>query len=157
MGRQNMKKIVGLILLKTEDEYRREYEITYLHSNFHLHDIPVVFSERDFDHIFFEPSGSSIGNQFSFRRAKRMNFMKEILSGEIDIEIMFEPDRDTIALFCEDLECVMYLRIRPRSGTLQVGTFFDFGKAHTQMYNKQKKKCVPITIEELKERIKDKI
>src|SRR3972149_4204131 len=104
MGRQNMKKIVGLILLKTEDEYRREYEITYLHSNFHLHDIPVVFSERDFDHIFFEPSGSSIGNQFSFRRAKRMNFMKEILSGKIDSDLGDRSERHNSALFCEDLE-----------------------------------------------------
>lgn len=152
-----MKKVVGLILLKTEDDYRREYEITYLHSNFHLHGIPVAFSKHDFDHIFSEPAENKSGDKFSFRRAKRMNFMKEILSGEIAVEIMFEPDRGTIALFCQDLECVMYLRIRPGSGTLQVGTFFDFGKAHTQMYNKQKKKCVPITIEELKKRIKDKI
>lgn len=148
-----MKKVVDLILLKTEDEYRREYEITYLHSNFHLHGISVLFSGRDFDHIFFEPSGSPSDYQFSFRRAKRINFMKEILSGEIDIEIMFEPDRGTTALFCEDLECVMYLRIRPGTGTLQVGTFFDFGKDHTKMLKKQKRKCVSITIEELRKTI----
>ncbi len=83
-----------------------------------------------------------------------MYFIKAILSGKPDIEIMFESDRRTIALFCKDLECVMYLRIRPRSGTLQVGTFFDFGKDHTKMYKKQKKKCVPITIEEIKEKMK---
>ncbi|VAX34684.1 hypothetical protein MNBD_NITROSPIRAE03-279 [hydrothermal vent metagenome] len=83
-----------------------------------------------------------------------MSFMKEILSDEIDIEIMFEPDRETIALFCIDLECVMYLRIRPSSGTLQVGTFFDFGKNHSKMYKKQKKKCEPITVEAIREKMK---
>ncbi len=80
--------------------------------------------------------------------------MKALLSGEIDIEIMFEPDRGTIALFCEDLECVMYLRIRPGTGTLQVGSFFDFGRDHTKMLNRQKRKCVPLTAEELKAKIK---
>ncbi len=149
-----MKRAVELILLKTEDEYRGEYEAVYLHSNLHLDDIPVTFSAQDFNHIFFEPSGMSSGYQFSFRRAKRMNFMKALLSGEVDIEIMFEVDRGTIALFCEDLECVMYLRIRPGTGTLQVGSFFDFGKEHTKMMNKQKRKCVPITLEDLKEKIK---
>ena len=46
-----MRKVVELILLKTEDDYRKEYETIYLQSNFHLHGIPVVFSKRDFDHI----------------------------------------------------------------------------------------------------------
>ena len=149
-----MRKVVELILLKTEDDYRKEYETIYLQSNFHLHGIPVVFSKRDFDHIFFEPADSSGRYKFSSRRAKRMSFMKEILSDEIDIEIMFEPDRETIALFCIDLECVMYLRIRPSSGTLQVGTFFDFGKNHSKMYKKQKKKCEPITVEAIREKMK---
>ncbi|MBZ0155435.1 MAG: hypothetical protein K8I29_04365 [Alphaproteobacteria bacterium] len=149
-----MKKIVELVLLKTEEGYRKEYEATYLHGTLNLRDIPVTFSAKDFDHIFFEPSGSPVGYQFSFRRARRMNFMRALLSGEIDIEIMFESDRGTIALFCEALECVMYLRIRPGTGVLQVGSFFDFGKDHTKMLRKQKKKCVPITIEELKEKVK---
>lgn len=148
-----MKKIVELILIKTEDGYRREYETIYLNSNFHLHGIPVVFSRRDFDHIFYEPAKSG-GYKFSFRRARRMNFMKELLSGEIEIEIMFESDRGTIALFSLDLECVMYLRIRPGSGTLQVGTFFDFGRDHLKMYKKQKRKCVPITIEKIREMVR---
>jgi len=150
-----MKKTVELILLKTEDEYREEYETMYLNSNFHLYGIPVVFSKRDFDHIFYEPAKSD-GYKFSFRRARRMNFMKELLSGEIEIEIMFESDRGTIALFSLDLECVMYLRIRPGSGTLQVGTFFDFGRDHSKMYKKQKRKCVPITIEEIRKMLKAK-
>jgi hypothetical protein len=149
-----MKKVVELILLTTEDEYRKEYESSYLHSNLHLYDIPVIFSAKDFDHIFYEPSGSGSDYQFSFRRAKRMNFMKALLSEGFDIEIMFEPGRGTIALFCEDLECVMYLRIRPGTGKLQVGSFFDFGKDHTKMLNKQKRKCVHITLEEIKDKIK---
>lgn len=149
-----MKKVVELILLTTEDEYRREYKSSYLHSNLHLYGIPVVFSDKDFNHIFYEPSGSRSDYRFSFRRAKRMNFMKALLSEKIDIEIMFEPDRGTIALFCEDLECVMYLRIRPGTGTLQVGSFFDFGRDHTKMLNKQKRKCVPITIEEIMGKLK---
>lgn len=145
---------VELILLKTEEEYRDEYKRAYLHSDFYLADIPVVFSEHDFDHIFYEPSSGEKEYKFSYRRARRMFFIKAILSGELDIEIMFESDRNTIALFCKDLECVMYLRIRRGSGTLQVGTFFDFGKDRTKMYKKQRKKCVPITIEELKEKMK---
>lgn len=149
-----MKKSVELILLKTEDEYRSVYEATYLHSELNLHGIPVSFSSRDFDHIFYEPAGSTADYQFSLRRARRMSFMKELLSGELDIEIMLEPDRGTIALFCEDLDCVMYLRIRPGTGAFQIGSFFDFGKDHTKMLNKQKRKCVPISLEELKEKIR---
>lgn len=149
-----MKKVIELILLKTEDDYRKEYESSYLHSNLHLYDIPVIFSAKDFEHIFYEPAGLDSDYRFSFRRAKRMNFMKALLSEKIDIEIMFEPDRGTIALFCENLECVMYLRIRPGTGTLQVGSFFDFGRDHTKMLNKQKRKCVPITIEEIRSKLK---
>lgn len=149
-----MKKVIELILLKTEDDYRKEYESSYLHSNLHLYGIPVIFSAKDFEHIFYEPSSLGSGYRFSFRRARRMNFIKALLSGEIDIEIMFEPDRRTIALFCENLECVMYLRIRPGTGTLQVGSFFDFGRDHTKMLNKQKRKCVPITIEEIRSKLK---
>ena len=79
--------------------------------------------------------------------------MKAILSDKLDIEIMYETDRETIALFCLDLECVMYLRVRPDSGSFQVGTFFDFGKDHTKMYQKQKKKCTKITLQEIKNKI----
>jgi len=144
---------VELILLNSEDEYRQEYLKNYLDSDFFLEDIPVVFSDKDFDHIFFEPDKEENGYAFSRRRAKRMYFMKAILSGELDIEIMYETDRGTIALFCLDLECVMYLRIRPGSGSFQVGTFFDFGKDHTKMYLKQKKKCIKITLQEIKNKI----
>jgi len=144
---------VELVLLNSEKEYRQEYLKNYLNNNFFLGDIPVIFSEKDFDHIFFEPGKEGCDNVFSKRRAKRMYFMKSILSGELDIEIMYETDRGTIALFCLDLECVMYLRNRPGSKSFQVGTFFDFGKDHTKMYLKQKKKCVKITLQEIKNRI----
>lgn len=147
-----MQKI-ELILLNSEDEYRQEYLKNYLNNNFFLGDIPVIFSDKDFEHIFFEPGKEDTGYVFSQRRAKRMYFMKAILSDKLDIEIMYETDRETIALFCLDLECVMYLRVRPDSGSFQVGTFFDFGKDHTKMYQKQKKKCTKITLQEIKNKI----
>ncbi len=144
---------VELVLLETEDEYIEEYKKAYLHDSYNLSDISVVFSKKDFDHIFYEPAKGDGDYKFSFRRAKRMYFMKAILSGAIETEIMFEPDKGTIALFCKALECVMYLRIRPGSGTLQVGTFFDFGENHSKMYRKQKRKCEPVTIEEIKKKM----
>ncbi len=144
---------VELVLLKTEEEYKKEFMGVYLQNSFNLEDIPVAFSEKDFDHIFYEPSSGANEYKFSFRRAKRLYFIKAILSGDIEIEIMLEVDKGTIALFCKDLECVMYLRIRPRSGTLQVGTFFDFGKDHTKMYKKQKRKCELVTIDEIKKKM----
>ena len=147
-----MKK-VEIVLLESEEEYRQEYIANYVNRKFSLGDIPVIFSERDFNHIFFESAKEGNGHIFSKRRAKRMYFMKEILSGEINTEVMHELDRGTIALFCLDLESVVYLRIRPKNKTLQVGTFFDFGKDHTKMYLKQKKKCEPITLSEIKEKL----
>lgn len=83
-----------------------------------------------------------------------MSFMQEFLSAEIDVGIMLEPDRGTIALFSLELESVMYLRIRLGSGTFQVGTFFDFGRDHSKIYKKQKRKCKPITIEEIRKMIR---
>lgn len=147
-----MQKI-ELIILQSEEEYRQEYLKTYVDADFYLVDIPVIFSANDFNHIFFEPGKEGVGYIFSQRRAKRMYFIKAILSEKLNIEIMHEPDRGTIALFCLDLECVIYLRIRPGTGSLQVGTFFDFGRDHTKMYLKQKKKCVPITLQEIKEKL----
>ena len=144
---------VELILLNSEDEYRQEYLKNYLSDDFFLGNIPVIFSGKDFDHIFFEPGKEGAGYVFSERRAKRMYFMKAILSGKLNIEMMYEEDRGTIALFCLDLECVMYLRIRQGSGSLQVGTFFDFGRSHTKMCLKQKKKCIKITLQEIKNKI----
>jgi len=141
---------VELIILQSKEEYYQEYLKNYVDVNFNLVDIPVIFSTKDFDHIFFEPGKGGGEYVFSQRRAKRMLFMKAILSGKLNIEMMYQQDRGTIALFCLDLECVMYLRIRPGTGSLQVGTFFDFGRDHTKMYLKQKKKCIRITPQELK-------
>ncbi len=143
---------IEIILLKNQEDYRQAYEDIYVKNIFYLGDILVTFSQRDFDHIFFEPGKEDEGYVFSERRAKRMNFIKAVLSGDIDIEIMYETDRGTIALFCIDLECVVYLRNRPGRGELQVGTFFDFGKNHIKMYLKQKKKCESITLPEIKQR-----
>ena len=146
-----MKK-VEIIILKTEEEYKSEYKKLYLNSGVFLIDIPVEFTESDFNHIFYEPGKEGSGYVFSERRAKRMYFIKAILSGDFNIEIMYEIDRGTIVLFCLDLECVVYLRNRPGSGKLQVGTFFDFGRDHTKMYQKQKRKCEPITLSEIRKK-----
>lgn len=102
--------------------------------------------------MFFEPSkGGEKDGVFSKRRAKKMRFIEAMLVGEMAIEVLFEEDTGNLAVFCEDLDCVMYLRIRKGSGSLQLATFFDFGKDHTKMYTKQKQKCVPITDTQLKE------
>jgi len=147
-----MRKTVEIILCDTEEEYRKEYAKIFLKQKIFFKDILVKFSIEDFNHIFFEPSKDNNKYEFSFRRAKRMVFIKEILEGNIPSELMFQPDRGTFALFCNDLESVVYLRIRPKIG-LQVGTFFDFGKGHSKMENKQKRKCVPIPAKKMKEMI----
>lgn len=146
-----MKRIVEIILLDSQKEYKDEYTKVYINGNFMLYDIPVIFSDEDFDHIFSEPNQS--GRVFSMRRAKKMMFMKAILDKQVNIELTYEIDTGNIALFCKDLDCVMYLRIRPKTKSLQIGTFFDFGKDHTKMYQKQRRKCNEITIKQLKEAV----
>ncbi len=83
-------------------------------------------------------------------------FIKAILSGNFEIEIMYEQESGkeigNCALFCQDLECVIYLRLIRGKG-MQVLTFFDFGRDHTKMYLKQKKKCIPITLPEIKSKL----
>lgn len=150
-GKKSMKK-AEIIILKNEDEYRNFYKSTFMEMDFFLGDIQVSFIEKDFDHIFFE-LGKGGEHRFSARRAKRMLFIKEILAGNFDTELMYENDRGTFAIFCFDLECVIYLRSRSGSGKLQMGTFFDFGKDHKKMYLKQKKKCTEITLQELKNKL----
>ena len=146
-----MKK-VELVILHSEEEYRGFYKESFIKKDYLFYDIPVSFHEKDFDHIFFEPSRNN-GYRFSKRRAKRMLFIKEMLGCSVDIELMYQNDRGTFAIFCNDLECVLYLRARPGSGKLQIGTFFDFGKNHEKMYLKKKKKCIPITPHELKDKL----
>lgn len=150
-----MKKSVDIILLDSEAEYRSEYEEIFVKQTYSFKGFPVVFDVKSFDHIFYEPaSDTDKKGKFSKRRAKKMNFIKAILCEEISVEVMFEPDRGTIAVFCVDLDCVVYLRNRVGTKKLQIGTFIDFGKEHTKMYEKQKRNCVPITEEGLKELIK---
>lgn len=151
-----MNKKVEIILLDTEGDYRKEYLNVFLGDHkFYLWNVPVVFDAKSFDHIFFEPDNEcDKKGRFSKRRAKKMYFIKAMLNDSVAIEVMFQPDRETFAVFCVDLECVMYLRNRVGTGKLQIGSFFDFGRDHKKMHNKQKRKCVPITREEFKGRIK---
>ena len=151
-----MRKSVELIILDSEEEYRQEYINIFVKGEPYLvRNIPVVFDEKSFGHIFFEPADESEKKgKFSVRRAKKMHFIKAMLREEIEVEITHEIDRGTIAVFCVDLDCVMYLRNRVGTGKLQIGSFFDFGRDHTKMYEKQRRKCVPITDAELRELIK---
>lgn len=146
---------VEFFVFKTENEYKEKYREFYLTERLLFFDIPIIFEEKTFDHIFSEPREGG-KREFSKRRAKRLLFMKAILSGNFEIEIMYERESGkkigNCALFCQDLECVMYLRFVKGSG-MQVLTFFDFGKDHMKMYLKQKKKCIPITLPEIKSKL----
>lgn len=150
---RGMRKTIEIILLPDADRYRIEYAEKYLSdAKFRLWDIEVSFHEDDFDHIFYEPakSGEKKGD-FSQRRARKMMFMTFLLQDDANKEIMYQPGRGTIAIFCKDLDCVMYLRHRIGSNKLQVASFFDFGKNHSKMYENRKKSCLPVNSEQLKE------
>ena len=67
-----------------------------------------------------------------------------LLSVNTPTELLFEPSTRNYAVFCKDLDVVMYMGIRPATQSFQVKTFFDFGKNHTKMYEKQKRKCIEI-------------
>jgi hypothetical protein len=138
-----MKK-AEIIIFQKEADYREFFNKNFVKNKIFFRGIEVSFIEDDFNHIFYEKSkeGEEV---FSERRAKRMMFVKSILSEKFNVELMFQMDRKTFAIFCIDLECVVYLRNRVGSGKLQIGTFFDFGKNHNKMYLKQKKKCIEIT------------
>jgi len=148
-------KSVEIIILETEEDYKEKYREYYLKEALQFSDIPIIFGEATFEHIFSEKAGDG-KRVFSKRRAKRMLFMKAILSGEFNVDIMYEledgKDIGNCALFCTDLECVMYLRLIQGKG-MQVLTFFDFGKDHDKMCRKQKNKCVPIALAEIKQKI----
>lgn len=148
-----MEKVVEIILLPDVDTYRNEYREKYVGNNsFDLWGIAVSFGESDFDHIFYESAlGDEKKKNFSQRRARQMMFMEFLLRGDIDREVMYQPERGTIAIFCKDLDCVMYLRYRQGSEKLQIGSFFDFGKDHGKRYRSQKKKCKSINDVELRE------
>lgn len=146
-----MRETVALLLLDTEEEYRQEFIKTYVGggTTYRLGGYPVVFYPKDFDHIFFEPTTGGKDRKFSKRRAKRMYFIRELLLGKIGREIMLESDTGNVAIFCEELESVMYLRPRTNPSSFQIGTFFDFGRDHTKMCEKQRRKCVPISGKEI--------
>lgn len=148
-----MKRSVELILLEDEKEYINEYLEIFVEGDFRLYNIPVIFTSEDFEHIFSEPEAKTGNRVFSIRRARRIMFIKSILDGTAKTELMFEIGTGNIAIFSVELECVIYLRIRPTTKSLQIRTFFDFGKDHTKMYKKQKSKCREISIEELKEAV----
>ncbi len=147
-----MRETVKLLLLDTEENYREEYLKTFVGVDdaFHLEGIKVIFSEEDFNHIFTEPTRGSKKREFSKRRGKKMFFMKKLLEESFPKEIMFEPSTKNLAIFSLELEAVMYLVPMPKTKTLRVATFFDFGRDHTRMYKKQKRKCVPIAKKEIK-------
>ncbi|MFA5363138.1 MAG: hypothetical protein WC335_07890 [Candidatus Omnitrophota bacterium] len=150
-----MRKSVEIILLDSETDYRKEYEEVFVKNSYFLRGVPIDFNIKSFDHIFFEPtSEENKKGKFSHRRAKKMLFIRAVLNETVLIEITFEEENGTIALFCTDLDCVVYLRNRVGTGKLQIGTFIDFGKDHTKMYEKQRRKCVPVSIEELRKLVK---
>lgn len=148
-----MKRTVEIVLLENKEEYRAEYEKVFVKGNFKLFSVPVIFSTEDFDHIFSEPTKDLSKRSFSLRRAKKMMYMKALIEQIAKIELTFEKDTKNIAIFSIELDCVMYLRIRPKTKSLQIRTFFDFGKAHNKMYKKQRSKCVDMTKEALVEAV----
>lgn len=148
-GITNMRKVIEILILDGQDEYRKEYENVFVNGFFALRGVKVIFDPKGFDHIFFEPMIDNKGCQFSFRRAKKLYFIKEVLSGDLPVEILFEESTKNIAVFCREIDCVVYLRPTPNG--FQVMTFFDFGKDHTKMYQKQRNKCREISDEEFKE------
>ena len=147
-----MPKVAEIIIFDTEEAYLQEFRERYLKGSFVLKSVPVSFVVEDFQHVFFEPSSGGVKDAvFSKRRAKKMRFIEVMLAESVATEVMFEQETGNLAVFCDDLDCVMCLRIRKGSGKLQLATFFDFGKDHTKMCAKQKKKCVPITDAQIKE------
>lgn len=143
-----MRKIVEILILDSQEEYRKEYENVFVSGAFSLKGVGVIFDSKGFEHIFFEPIKESGGHQFSFRRAKKLYFIKEILSGDLPVEILFEESTKNIAVFCQKIDCVIYLRPTPKG--FQLMTFFDFGRDHTKMYKKQRNKCREISNEEFR-------
>lgn len=147
-----MRSEALVVLLSDADSYKKEFQTHFVGKTFSIYGVPVEIVDSDFDHIFYELD--SLGTYvFCERRAKRMHFIRCILNDEVAREVTFQPERGTFAIFCTGLECVVYLRIRVGSGKLQLGTFFDFGKEHTKMYEKQRKKCEPISDTQFRQKV----
>ncbi len=150
-----MRQVVEIVILDSDEAYRQEYYNVFIKGgSFYLRGIQVLFDEKSFNHIFYESDGKNSKGKFSCRRAKKMHFITAILNEKVNIEITFEESSGNIAIFCKDLDCVMYLRNRVGTKKLQIGSFFDFGKEHTKNYERQRKKCRPISEEELKGLVK---
>lgn len=139
--------MVPFLLLDNKEDYLTEYKNTFVNNKnyFSIEGINIVFTEEDFDHIFSEPKSDKKERSFSKRRAKRMLFIKVMIENYSNYELMYEQDSGHLAIFSLDLEAVIYLIPWPKTKTLRVGTFFDFGKDHAKMYLKQKRKCIEIT------------
>jgi hypothetical protein len=147
-----MSNTVEIVLYENEQDYRQHYENIFADVEYVLKGLPVRYDKKSFDHIFSEPGADSC-RQFSKRRAKKMMFMKAMLMEHVKTEIMFENDTQNFAIFCDDLDCVMYLALIKKE-YFQVRTFFDFGKDHSKMCKKQKNKCKAISDVEFNEMIK---
>jgi hypothetical protein len=132
-----------IIVLDSKNDYYSEFLKRCCNKTWSLYTIPVIIKATDFDHIFSEKNTEG-ERLFSIRRARRLDFIPSLLDQTFPREVCFEPSTGNIAIFSVDLECVMYLRPRPKNRTLQITTFFDFGKKHDQMYRKQKKKTIEI-------------
>lgn len=140
------KLAVPFLILDNKKDYLKEFKTLFIDIKqpFFIEGIKIIFTEEDFDHVFTEPEKNGQKRLFSKRRAKRMHFIKTIIENYSSFELMFEQDSGHLAIFSVDLESVIYLVPLPKTRTLRIGTFFDFGKEHTKMYQKQKRKCTDI-------------
>jgi len=73
-----------LLILSCETEYQTYYEENYCKCPIVTYDgIPIYFPKNKFDHAFYESSDRRGSNDiFSYVRAQRMNWIKEILQSE---------------------------------------------------------------------------
>jgi hypothetical protein len=101
-----MNQRVEILLLDSEQDYHHQYLTSFVGKSFFLFEIPVIFTEEDFAHIFSEAK-SEAGRVFSKRRAKKMLFMEALITAAVERELVYEPDSGNFALFCADLDCVV--------------------------------------------------
>ncbi|MCK4655081.1 MAG: hypothetical protein KAU01_11625 [Candidatus Cloacimonetes bacterium] len=71
-----------LVKYKTIQAYRNHFEKVYCKGNIRTFDkIPVYFCKSDFKHCFYETKKSK-DDTFSFKRAKRIDWIKETLEDQ---------------------------------------------------------------------------
>ena len=148
-----MRRSIEIIICDTEQEYCEEFKAHYVDCNDYIFmGYKVSFDQSDFKHVFYENgSATEKKTNFSTRRARQMHYIRSILRNGIEYELTFEDDRGTIALFCKKLDCVVYLRVRVGTENLEIGSFFDFGRDHTRLYDKQRRKCRPVSAREIQD------